>query len=109
MFRRTASTIQNDVTLMAFVAQLQRPQRTRSTRRMHRRLRLLLRINFFSKRYTQRLHATLQRCPDMTRTIDALRRPFESHEYKEFLHCALNEAYNVPHLGRSCVGTSGQI
>ena len=101
MFRHAATIIMNDTTLMVFAAQLQRSLRTRSTRRIQRRMRLLLRLHFFSKRHTQRLHAPLQRCPGMNRYVDALQRPFAFHDYYDIMKLALNESFGVPHLGRA--------
>ena len=101
MFHTKGKILLTDVVLMVHAAPLQRTPHTRSLRRIQRRLRLLLRIHFFAKRFTQALRAVVDRCPHVQKYAAVLRRPFYCEEYERIMQQALNESFGVPHLGRA--------
>ena len=94
MFTRRSRLLQTDVVLMVHEAQIWRPHRTRNRVRIHRRLRLLLRLRFFARRYVRRMMS------GGPRFIDSLRRPFNHTEWAEFLRFALDDSLIVPALDR---------
>ena len=55
MFDTKGKILLTDVVLSVYAAPLRRTPHTRSLRRIQRRLRLLLRVHFFAKRFTQSL------------------------------------------------------
>ena len=95
MFARRGRLLQTDVVLMVHEAQIWRPHRTRNRVRIHRRLRLLLRLSFFARRHVRRMINGGPRYDDL------LRQPFGVGEWAEFLRFALDNSYIVPALDRA--------
>ena len=98
MFARRSRLLQTDIVLMVHQAQLERPHRTRNRVRIHRRLRLLLRLQFFARRYARRMMSASTRD---ARFSAPLREPFNHAEYAQFLRFALDDSFIVPHLDRA--------
>jgi hypothetical protein len=101
MFHAKGKILLTDVVLSVYAAPLQRTPHTRSVRRIQRRLRLLLRLHFFAKRFTYSLRVVVDRCPHVPKYAAVFRRPFYCEDYEQIMRLALNESFGVPHLGRA--------